>query len=46
MIEFILGVAVGAAFAPMWIKVWNVVSKFPFVSKLLDKVEAFFTSFK
>lgn len=26
MITFFLGVAVGAAFSPFWLKVWNVAS--------------------
>lgn len=46
MIEFIIGLAVGAAFAPFWIKVWDMISNTTLVSKFLDKVEAFFASFK
>ena len=25
MIDFVLGIAVGAAFAPFWMKVWGVI---------------------
>lgn len=45
MIEFMLGIAVGAAFAPMWIKVWEIVSSFGPVRNLIDKVKDTFTNF-
>lgn len=38
MIEFILGVAVGAAFAPFWVSVWNTYIK-PTVDKVFKKTE-------
>lgn len=37
MFMFILGVAVGAAFAPFWIKIWDMaVDKFEEVTKKKD----------
>lgn len=44
MIEFVVGVAVGAAFAPFWIKAWDWFSDLPPVRKLIYKIKDFFTS--
>jgi hypothetical protein len=42
MVEFVVGVAVGAAFAPMWMKVWTVVRNLPYVKPVVDSVARFF----
>lgn len=43
MIEFFVGVAVGAAFAPMWMKLWAFVRELPYVKPVVDFVVGIFT---
>jgi hypothetical protein len=42
MVEFIVGVAVGAVFAPFWMKVWAFVSNLPYVKPVVDFVKGMF----
>ena len=44
MVEFVIGVAVGAAFAPFWKMVWSFLETVPFIKKIVDKVSGMFTS--
>ena len=39
MFEFVLGVVVGAAFAPFWMKVWTFVKETEMFKKLVSMVK-------
>lgn len=45
MINFILGIVIGAAFAPAWIKLWNVIASTRPVKSIIDKIKSFFKEF-
>lgn len=42
MIEFFIGVALGAAFAPMWMKLWSMFRELPYVKPVVDSVLGIF----
>ena len=42
MLEFIIGVAIGAAFAPFWMMIWNWLLSFAPIKKVVDAVVNFF----
>lgn len=44
MVEFAIGVAVGAAFAPFWMAVWAFLKTVPPIKKVVDFVGGMFTS--
>lgn len=44
MVEFFVGVAVGAAFAPFWMMVWNWLQTFAPVKAVVDFFKNLFTA--
>ncbi len=44
MVEFFIGVAVGAAFAPFWMMVWRWLQTFAPVKAVVDFVKGLFTA--
>lgn len=46
LIDFVIGVAVGAAFAPFWMMVWNWLKTTKVVAAVLDFFKGWFTPVK
>lgn len=39
MLNIIIGIAIGAAFAPMWVKLWHFVVALPAVARLVAAIK-------